>query len=160
VYRPAVDVRGRGHTIAALAAVFAVLVMHGLSCMAGSAHMAGMPVAGGPPGTHQLSDARPGGCQDCHHRDDVPAGNLRYAALGVPPTASAWVIDTEHQGEHGGLPCIVVLTGLALLVLLAAAAAVEGLPVVAADGAWLRLRPRPPTALLRPSLSTLCVLRI
>jgi hypothetical protein len=156
VYRRAVDVRGRGrgrgHTIAALAAVFAVLVMHGVSCMAGSTHLPGIPVIDGAPATHQVSQA--------HHRYDVPAGDIQYAAVGVPPTGSAWAIDTEHQGRHGGVPCIAVLTGLVLLILLAAAAGAERPPVLAADGAWLRLRPRPPTALLRPSLSTLCVLRI
>jgi hypothetical protein len=159
VYRSAADAWARGRAIAALAAVFAVLVMHGLSCMAGSAHTAGIQVIGGASAPHLVSQAGSDDCPECHPHDNVPVGELEGAPLGVPPMASAWAGDTAHQGEHGGVPCIAILTGLALLALLAAAAATAGLPVLAADGGWLRLRPRPPTALLRPSLCRLCVLR-
>jgi hypothetical protein len=156
VYRPAVDVRGRGRAVAAVAAVLAVLVMHGLSCMAGSAHTAGIPVIGEASATHRVSAVGPHDCPGCRHHADMPVGQLQDVAFGVPTT---WAGGAEHPGEHGGVPCIATLTGLGLLALLAAAAATAGLPVPAADGRWLRLRRRPPTALLRPSLCRLCVLR-
>src|SRR5215211_1129829 len=151
VYRPAVDVRGRGRgrTIAAVAAVFAVLAMHGLSCMAGGAHTAGIPVIGGASASHRANEASPHDCPGCRQHADVPIRDLD-AALGVPPMVSTWAGGTEHPGEHGGVPCIAILTELALLALLAAAAATTGLPVLLSNGGWLRLRPRPPTALLRP----------
>jgi hypothetical protein len=158
--RPA-DLWGRGRSIAALAAVFAVLVMHGVSCMAGGAHTAGMPVIATAPATHLKSQSQAHACADCHHHDGGPVGEAQGGAVGPPPRlAGAWVGGITHHGEHGGVPCIAILTGLALLALLAAAAATAGPPVLPADGVWLRLRPRPPTALLRPSLSQLCVLRI
>jgi len=72
---------------------------------------------------------------------------------------ATWAGGTERHGDHGGVPCIAILSGLALLALLAAAATSTGLPVLAADGVWLQLRPRPPTALRRPSPSQLCVLQ-
>jgi len=159
VERPA-DLWGRGRSLAALAAVFAVLVMHGVSCMAGSTHTAGMPVITGAPATH-LGQGTPHHCLDCTHQDSGRVGEVQASVLGAVPTAVVTSAGgAEHDSEHGGVPCIAILTGLALLALLAAAAATAGLPVLPADGVWLRLRPRPPTALLRPSLSRLCVLRI
>lgn len=160
--RPAADEWGRGRAVAALAAVFAVLIMHGLSCMAGSAHTAGVAVAAAPSSAaHVASQVRAHHpCPECQAHVEVPAGGLQVGSGGQPMTASALAGGAEHLSGHGGAPCIAILTGLALLALLAAASATVGLPGPGANGAWLSPRPRPPTAVLRPSLSQLCVLRI
>jgi len=160
VYRPAADDWGRSRAIAAIAAVFAVLAMHGLSCMADSAHAAGIPVIAGASAAHLVGEARPHDCPDCTHHESGPVGELQASTLGAMPMAAAtWAGGTEQHGDHGGVPCVAILSGLALLALLAAAATSTGLPVLASDGVWLQLRTRPPTALLCPSLSQLCVLR-
>src|SRR5215211_7372008 len=101
VYRPAVDVRGRGRgrTIAAVAAVFAVLAMHGLSCMAGGAHTAGIPVIGGASASHRANEASPHDCPGCRQHADVPIRDLD-AALGVPPMVSTWAGGTVHRHPH------------------------------------------------------------
>jgi hypothetical protein len=162
VDRPAADVRTRARALAALATVFAILLMHGLSCVAGADHVAGTPVAAAAPQVVLAAPGNPSHCPGCHSRGHVPAKPTRADSAGIPMLAGGGdgTGGTEDRHGHDAGLCVTVLAGLALLALLAAAASATERPARAAPGRCLRLRLASPSAVLRPSLSALCVLRI
>lgn len=149
--------------------MFAVFVMHGLNCMDGDHHFAGAsmvhaqalmgptPALAPVPESGSASGSVPGSVPHHAYHRAAPAGQL-----GAEPGAQARLGAADGSGHHGGhaaAECIAVLVGLLIFALLAAGTLAGTGSGGTHRGGWIRLRPRPPTGLLRPSLSSLCVLR-
>jgi len=129
--------------------------------MAGADHAAGAAITAATSHTTVVPPAEAAHSPCCH--DGLAPGMSAHTDPASGPslaTIVGWTGGTHDDGGHNTSLCVMVLGSLALLAALAAAAATVGPPISVRDQAWLRVRLRRPTALLRPSLSQLCVLRI
>lgn len=152
MYRPAADTKAVVRRVAVFVAVATVLLMHGLTCMAGTAHLAGTAPHAGASHAAMVTPPHAVPCLTCHHSiEPAMAGPLLTLAGDLPGGG--------HPSGHFAAVCAGLLLGLTLLSLLAAAARVTTRSPGAAAPRGQRVRPPPPTALLSPSLATLCVLR-
>lgn len=151
----------RGRAFAALAVVVAVFVMHGLSCMQGNAHGSGVAVAAMAPATGHASSGHSTACPDCHGNGPGPAAADHGIAtsLSMPALLGAGTGTGTGHDAHSGAECVAILVGIALLALLAAGVSTTKRAADIDPGLWVRMPPRAPTALHRPSLASLCVLR-
>lgn len=152
MYRPAADIKAAGRRVAVFVAVTTVLLMHGLTCMAGTAHLAGTALYAGASHAATVTALAAAPCPACH-------GSIEPAMGGPLLTLAGGIPRSSHPYGHVAAVCAGLLLGLTLLSLLAAAACATTRSPAATDPRWRRLRAPPPTALLRPSLADLCVLR-
>lgn len=133
-------------------AVTVVLLMHGLTCMADTAHLAGTAPHAGASHAGMVTPLHTGPCPACHDSIEPALAGPLLSLAGEMPRNS-------HPYGHFAAVCAGLLLGLTLLSLLAAAACATTRSPGAGDPRWRRVGHSPPTALLRPSLADLCVLR-
>ena len=157
-----------GHALVGLVTLFAVLVMHGLACMAGDDHAprhlpplepAIATVAAGP--AHAVADR----AAQHAHAQDIPATEPA-TAIGLVAGIRGGGFGPSQPRHQAAVPtavCVAILpAGVVLLFALALLAALTSPRSgdVHREGASARWRrARAPTARLRPSPFALCVLR-